>query len=41
VLIACIPLAWYLSRRAEPEVVAEADGGDDVSPDAPAESSAR
>ena len=41
VIVACIPLAWYLSRQPEPEVVAEAaDDQDDASPPAPAESPA-
>jgi phosphatidylglycerol---prolipoprotein diacylglyceryl transferase len=45
VILACIPLAWYLSRRATPEPVAETpvepeESGDDASPDAPAGSPA-
>jgi len=40
VIIACIPLAWYLSRRRNPEPAAmpvePAERGDDATPDAPA-----
>jgi len=42
VIIACIPLAWYVRRRAE-RAAAESDGDqdqDDASPDAPVESPA-